>query len=310
MPAPLKQRYRFLPAATWNCGIDRLSSLNGNTVLRRYSWQPAAVGLDVPISVYDAAANASYSYATDANKNVSDLTDANGNVVAHYEYSPFGQQTKVTGTYASSNPFRFSSEYYDAETGLVYYNHRYYYAKLGRWLSRDSIGENGEINLYYFVKNDTTKSYDVQGLNTKKCCSDNRPPCPTKGKVKIRETKEGDTEYRTKRQAQAPIANGCGPYGWDYSVPDFVFEGACNNHDICWGTCGSSQNACDQRFLADMQNACRAAHNGGNVFSKFALSRCLELADIYYRAVSGNEKHFEESQDEACAWEKCCPHGR
>lgn len=32
--------------------------------------QPEDVGLDVPLSVYDAAANTSYCYTTDANKNV------------------------------------------------------------------------------------------------------------------------------------------------------------------------------------------------------------------------------------------------
>ena len=29
----------------------------------------------------------------------SKLLDASGNIVAHYEYSPFGKQTIVTGTY-------------------------------------------------------------------------------------------------------------------------------------------------------------------------------------------------------------------
>jgi|GEM_PF-1830823 len=47
---------------------EELDALNGNAVLRRYSWQPDALGLDVPSSIYDAAANASYSYAPDANK--------------------------------------------------------------------------------------------------------------------------------------------------------------------------------------------------------------------------------------------------
>ena len=35
--------------------------------------------------------------------------------------------------------FRFSSEYFDTVTGLVYYNFRYYSPELGRWLSRDPI---------------------------------------------------------------------------------------------------------------------------------------------------------------------------
>ena len=44
-----------------------------NAVLRRYSWQSGDVGLDVPLSVYDMAANTSYCYTTDANKNISEI---------------------------------------------------------------------------------------------------------------------------------------------------------------------------------------------------------------------------------------------
>ena len=62
--------------------------------------------------------------------------DGDGEVAAHYEYSPFGSLTKTTGAYAASNPFRFSSEYFDEETGLVYYNYRYYNPELGKCFSR------------------------------------------------------------------------------------------------------------------------------------------------------------------------------
>lgn len=84
-------------------------------------------------------------------------------LTAHYEYSPFGQQTKATGSYAGSNPFRFSSEYYDAETGLVYYNYRDYDAKSGRWLSRDPIGEAGGYNLYRMINNAPLNGLDELG---------------------------------------------------------------------------------------------------------------------------------------------------
>ena len=46
------------------------------------------------------------------------------------------------------NPFRFSSEYYDSELDLVYYNYRHYSPSLGRFLSRDPIEEQGGLNLY------------------------------------------------------------------------------------------------------------------------------------------------------------------
>ena len=36
---------------------------------------------------------------------------------------------------------------------MPYYRHRYYSTSLGRWLSRDPIGEGGGENTYRFVKN-------------------------------------------------------------------------------------------------------------------------------------------------------------
>lgn len=144
--------------------IEELNALNNNTSLRRYTWQSDDVGFDVPLSVFDLTENKTYFYHTDANKNVTELTDSEGIVVAHYEYSPFGMVTKQSGDYAVINPFRFSSEYYDSETNLVYYNYRYYDPQLGRWLSRDPIEEYGSINLFIFTENNAIDFIDHLGL--------------------------------------------------------------------------------------------------------------------------------------------------
>jgi RHS repeat-associated protein len=68
------------------------------------------------------------------------------------------------GPSADENPFRFSSEYFDDESGLVYYNFRYYSPELGRWMSRDPIGEAGGVNLYGMVGNDVIMKWDGLGL--------------------------------------------------------------------------------------------------------------------------------------------------
>ena len=62
------------------------------------------------------------------------------------------------------NPFRFSSEYYDSELDLVYYNYRHYSPSLGRFLSRDPIAEQGGLNLYAFVGNSGLQKTDTLGL--------------------------------------------------------------------------------------------------------------------------------------------------
>ena len=149
--------------------VEELDALNSNSVLKRYSWQPEAVGLDVPLSMTDVATAKNYAYTLDANKNVSDLTDALGNVVAHYEYSPFGTHV-ATGSY-TGNPFRFSSEVFDSETGLIYYNYRYYNPNRGRWINRDPIEEEGGYNLYSFIKNHSIILWDYLGQSDCKTLS-------------------------------------------------------------------------------------------------------------------------------------------
>ena len=58
---------------------------------------------------------------------------------------------------------RFSSEYFDTETGLVYYNYRYFSPDLGRWASRDPIGEEGGNNLYVITLNNPISYIDYIG---------------------------------------------------------------------------------------------------------------------------------------------------
>jgi RHS repeat-associated protein len=86
-------------------------------------------------------------------------------IAAHYEYDPYGGGVNdLSGyTYAEANPIRFSSKYHDAETGLGYWGYRYYSARLGRWINRDPLEEDGGLNLYAYV-NDPLSGFDPLGL--------------------------------------------------------------------------------------------------------------------------------------------------
>jgi RHS repeat-associated protein len=105
-------------------------------------------------------------YFYDANGNVTDLVDTNGTIVAHYEYDAFGNTTVKTGTLADANPFRFSTKYLDEEPNLYYYGARSYNPELGRWPSRDPIGERGGVNVYAFVANEPIAAIDPLGRSS------------------------------------------------------------------------------------------------------------------------------------------------
>ena len=136
--------------------IAEYDALNSNALANTYVWQP--VGLDVPLLLR----NGSEFLVSDANKNIVALLDTTGSVTDTYIYDPFGNCTQ---TGISANPFRFSSEYYDDETGLVYYNYRYYSPALDRWIARDLIEEKGGVNLYALCLNSSLNLYDRLGLD-------------------------------------------------------------------------------------------------------------------------------------------------
>lgn len=110
-----------------------------------------------------SASNSSYFPFFDANGNVTELVNTNGALAAHYEYDPYGNSIKATGTFASNNAYRFSTKYTDDETGLLYFGYRFYCPQLGRWLSRDPIRERGGLNLYLFCRNRVIGLYDRLG---------------------------------------------------------------------------------------------------------------------------------------------------
>ena len=104
------------------------------------------------------------SHAYDDIGNVTRYIDESGNVVAAYEYDDFGKTISQTGTMADIFRHRFSTKYFDVETGLYYYGYRFYSTSLMRWLNRDPIEEDGGLNLYGFCGNAAIYSHDSQGL--------------------------------------------------------------------------------------------------------------------------------------------------
>jgi RHS repeat-associated protein len=147
---------------------------DGTSITKSFTWgldltgsTAAAAGVGGLLQTTDHATNTSYFPAYDGNGNVVALLHAtSGAPVAKYEYSPFGELLRCEGTYATSNPLRFSSKFYDDEVGLVYYGMRYYSPSLGRFTNRDPIEEAGGQNLYGFCGNDPVGRVEFKGMVT------------------------------------------------------------------------------------------------------------------------------------------------
>ncbi len=133
------------------CGLD----LSGNL--------QAAGGVGGLLAITDAS-QGSHFCAYDGNGNVTALVKASdGTLAAQYAYGPFGELLRATGPMAKANPFRFSTKYQDDETDLLYYGYRYYDPDTGRWPNRDPLEEQGGVNLYGFVYNNSISAIDTDG---------------------------------------------------------------------------------------------------------------------------------------------------
>ena len=80
-------------------------------------------------------------------------------------YDTFGNLINQTGS--SSGNLGFQSKYYDQESGLHYYYHRYYYPSIGRFINEDPIGFKGGPNLLKSFDNNPINFIDPYGQKYK-----------------------------------------------------------------------------------------------------------------------------------------------
>ncbi|MFA9463426.1 MAG: RHS repeat-associated core domain-containing protein [Velocimicrobium sp.] len=110
-------------------------AVNSSTVTANYIWGPDRV-----LEKKDASGE--YYYLYNGHGDVVRIVDRNGKMVNNYEYDEWGNILYSKETV--SNPFKYTCEVYDQETGLYYLNARYYDPKLGRFINEDTY--EGQIN--------------------------------------------------------------------------------------------------------------------------------------------------------------------
>ncbi len=100
------------------------------------------------------------------------IVNNGGDVEERYRFSTFGLRNIMAPNFAIREvshfdwKFGYKGQFVDSESNLYNYGYRYYGPELGRWLSRDPIGEKGGSNVYANSKNDPTGSIDYLGLAT------------------------------------------------------------------------------------------------------------------------------------------------
>jgi RHS repeat-associated protein len=155
--------------ATFATGTGVAGITPARGVVRTYLWGP-----DVSGTMTGAGGVGGLLAFTFQGDSYYPISDANGNITAihapgidqviRFDYDPFGNRITNTGPDVEICPMGFSTKYTDSETGLVDYGLRIYAPMMGRFLSRDPMGERGGINLYRMCRNDPVNRWDILGM--------------------------------------------------------------------------------------------------------------------------------------------------
>lgn len=137
-------------------GGQVIADYHGSTIARRYVWGP---GIDEPVAMYEGSGTSNRQfYLTDWQGSIIGMVGTNGALLDNYGYAPYGRPDDELG-----NPYRFTGQRFDEETGLYYYKARYYSPLIGRFLSPDPLGYADGLNLYAYVGNDPVNFTDSTG---------------------------------------------------------------------------------------------------------------------------------------------------
>ena len=97
------------------------------------------------------------------------IVDAQGEVVAEYEYDPYGNILTATGPLADVNPLRYRGYVFDSETQFYYLQSRYYDPELGRFINADAYCSTGQgvlgNNMFAYCGNNPIMRCDPFGEN-------------------------------------------------------------------------------------------------------------------------------------------------
>jgi RHS repeat-associated protein len=136
--------------------------------------------------------------------------------------------------------FAFTGHYYHARSGLYLTMYRAYNPNIGRWLSRDPIGEAEGLNLYSYVVNDPIDRIDILGLQSAASTPPATPiPLPPRATLPWSLPQPVPAAAPTPWSIPSVPANWyghyCGPGG--SGAPIDCVDNACKNHDDCYARC-------------------------------------------------------------------------
>ncbi len=150
-------------SSRWQVLEERLNALT--TADRQFVW-----GLRHVDDLIERDRGSERFYVLHDHLSVTAIVNTTGVVQERYGYDGFGPQRVLDASFGARAATLYDWETgfgayrLDAESGMSQVRHRYYHARLGRWVSRDEIEYLDGGNLYSYVSNGPSNMHDSNGL--------------------------------------------------------------------------------------------------------------------------------------------------
>ena len=167
-------------ASCWSCeseqrylfdGRHEIGAADGNGALQQLRLLGPGLAAEVGAAVALELHGIVYAPIHDHRGSVACLVDMDSRRVVEYSrMTAFGEEQLYNSAGESipaelaCNPWRFSSKRCESETGLVFYGRRFYDPEIGRWMTKDPLGDVDGVNDYAFVRNSPENLVDGEGL--------------------------------------------------------------------------------------------------------------------------------------------------
>ena len=169
--------FAFVTGVPWHGGTNTTVGSGSITSTKQYVWSAGAIAEERNASnqitkryfgqgqqVISGSTVTNYFFTFDHLGSVRELIANDGaTIAARFTYDPYGRATQVSGSVASD--LQYATMYYHANSGLSLTQYRAYNPNLGRWISRDPLGESAGLNVYAYCDNDPIDYTDPLGLD-------------------------------------------------------------------------------------------------------------------------------------------------
>ncbi|WP_370678218.1 RHS repeat-associated core domain-containing protein [Pleomorphomonas sp. PLEO] len=183
-----------------------------------------------------------------------------------YSYDPYGMPLQTTASLAD---FGYAGLLNEPDSGLGLATYRAYDPKVGRWISRDPIGERGDParNLYGYVGEDPINHFDPLGLWTVNIGISGSINIPLYGPVGIGGVGFGGIAFDSNGNVGWYYGGGGGP-GGGAGISGGIQVGGSNGATICdlRGPFGALGGAAGEGIVGGGDVYTGSGVTGGNVY--------------------------------------------